>query len=341
MNAPVARHALRGATIFLCLMAAPAFSQDRINVSLGDVSLNKVPFLVAADNGLYEKHGLDVHQFITKNAADRISRSGIEVPADFVGTPEDYETAEITVGGGSPLIVQMTMEANATDRVIVATTDNQARFHIISSPDLDSVEDLKGSRLGYSSFGSVSHLMALDFIRQMGWSAEDDISLMEEGMDFAALKAGNVDAFIGSSIYYGMAEQNGAKDLVDLTAYDIPLAGSGINVERTYLAENRDVVLRFLKAMIESYALMKKDKEVVLAALVKWYGISDPAQQEDMYAQVLVQTEKPYPAEDGIRLVKELFTHRELKRQPAEHFFDASLIAELDQAGFIEEIYAE
>jgi ABC-type nitrate/sulfonate/bicarbonate transport system substrate-binding protein len=41
----------------------------RVDVSLGDVSINKVPFLVAADQGLYAKYGLDVHQTISAGAA--------------------------------------------------------------------------------------------------------------------------------------------------------------------------------------------------------------------------------------------------------------------------------
>src|SRR5690349_24746764 len=82
-----------------------AHSQDTlpVEVSLGDVSLNKVAFLVAADNGIYEKNGLKVRQFITAKAASRIKRSGVSVPPEFVGTEEEEEKAPLSVGGGSPL----------------------------------------------------------------------------------------------------------------------------------------------------------------------------------------------------------------------------------------------
>ena len=119
-----------------------------IDVSLGDVSLNKVAFLVAEDNGIYKKYGLNLRQFITAQAANRIKRSGVNVPAEFIGTNDRDAKAPISVGGGSPLIVSMTTDARTTDRVIIATTDNSARFHIIASKDLNSVDDLKGKRLG-------------------------------------------------------------------------------------------------------------------------------------------------------------------------------------------------
>ena len=320
---------------------APSYAQEpaAIDVSLGDVSLNKVAFLVAEDLGLYKKYGLNIHQFITTQAANRIKRSGVNVPAEFIGSNDRDAKAPISVGGGSPLIVFMTTDARTTDRVIIATTDNSARFHIISSKDLNSVDDLKGKRLGYSVNGSVSHLMALALLRQKNWSPERDISLMSEGMAFPALKDGKVDAFIGSEIYYTMAAKNGAKDLVDLSPYNIPLAGSGVNVERKWLVANHDAATGFLKAMIEAYAAMKADKAVVRAALSKWYNITDAKQQDEMYAQVVTAPEKPYPAIDGIKLVMELFTHRELKRHEASYFYDASFVEQLDMNGFIDGVY--
>lgn len=324
-----------GATVWFSAAQA-----QQIEVSLGDVSLNKVAFLVAGDNGLYTKNGLEVHQFITASAAERIKRSGINVPPDFIGKGRS-DNAQISIGGGSPLIVAMTTDARATDRVILATTDAQARFHIISSSDLKSVDDLKGKRLGYSSYGSVSHLMALALLKKKSWSADKDISLMSEGMAFSALKEKKVDAFIGSEIYYTMAGKNGAKDLVDLSQYDIPIAGSGINAERTWLKDNRDTAQRFLKATIEAYALMKRDRQVVRNAMAKWYNVTDQAQQDDMYQQVAASPEKPYPTVEGITMVMTLFTHRELQRHKPEDFYDSSLIAELDKSGFIDAAYGK
>ena len=331
--------ALVTAILVAGLQPVRAQQPTAIDVSLGDVSLNKVAFLVAEDNGLYKKYGLDIHQFITAQAANRIKRSGVNVPAEFIGSNDRDAKAPISVGGGSPLIVSMTTDARTTDRIILATTDSEARFHIIASKELNSVDDLKGKRLGYSVTGSVSHLMALAMLKQKNWSPENDISLMAEGMAFPALKDGKVDAFIGSEIYYTMAEKNGAKDLVDLSQFKIPLAGSGVNVERTWFASHRDESQRFLKAMIEAYAMMKADKAVVRAALAKWYNITDAKQQDGMYAQVVATPKKPYPAIEGIKLVKELFNHRELKRREASYFYDASLIEELDKSGFIDGVY--
>jgi NitT/TauT family transport system substrate-binding protein len=334
-------------TCGLCVAAAlvggiigSAQAQDLIpvEVSLGDVSLNKVAFLVAADNGIYEKNGLKVRQFITAKAAGRIARSGVSVPPEFVNDDEK-DAAPISIGGGSPLIVSMTNDARTTDRVILATFDDSAKFHIISSKDLNSVDDLKGKRLGYSSFGSVSHLMALALLKQKGWSPETDISLIGEGMAYEALKKNKIDAFIGSEIYYGMAEKQGAKDLVDLGKFNIAVAGSGINVDREWLKNNRDTARRFVKASIDAYAFMKNNKEATLKAMEKWYNVKDRDQQENMYKTVEATPMKPYPSVAGIKQVLSLFTYREIKKAKPEDFYDATFIAELDQSGYIDSVY--
>lgn len=331
---------MMGAAALAFALAASATAQDRVTVALGDVSLNKVAFLVAADNGIYEKYDLDVHQFITQSAANRISRSGVNVPPDFVGTSADSETANISIGGGSPLIYSMTTLATAVDRVIIATTDSTATFHIIAREEVADEDDLLGRRLGFSSVGSVSHLMALEYLRQKGWSPTEDVSLMREGMDYSALEAGDVDAFIGSSIYFTMAGQYGARSLVNLTEYNIPLAGSGVNVEREWYAENRDVAKRFVQAMIEAYALMRSDYEVFTDVLEKWYGITDAEQAQGMFDETEGWLQVPYPAVEGIALVQELFDHRELRRRDISEFYDDSIVRELEESGFIAETYA-
>jgi ABC-type nitrate/sulfonate/bicarbonate transport system substrate-binding protein len=125
-----------------------------LTVELGDVSLTKLPFVLAAEAGIYRRNGLAVRQFITPGAAAAIRKSaGVIVPPEFVGTAY----GEINIGGGSPTIVRMTSDARAPQRVVLATTDNVSRFHIISRTDLARPEDLKGRRIGVSVVGALSH----------------------------------------------------------------------------------------------------------------------------------------------------------------------------------------
>ena len=104
------------AAVALLLVPAPAAAQGNllpVSVELGDVSLTKLPFVLAAEAGIYRRNGLDVRQYITPNAAELIRRSsGLIVPKEFVGTGR----GDINIGGGSPTIVRMTSDARAPQR---------------------------------------------------------------------------------------------------------------------------------------------------------------------------------------------------------------------------------
>ena len=126
-----------------------------VTVELGDVSLTKLPFVMAAEAGIYRRNGLAVKQFITPNAAELIRRgAGLVVPKEFVGTG----AGDINIGGGSPTLVRMTSDARAPQRVVLATTDDVSRFHIVGRQDLAGPQDLKGKRIGFSGVGALEPL---------------------------------------------------------------------------------------------------------------------------------------------------------------------------------------
>jgi len=309
-----------------------------LDVGLGDVSLTKLIFLVAYDAGVYAKDGLDVHQYITPRAAEVVRRSGVIVPPQFIraSTGDDVP---ITIEGGSPRIVSMTTSALASDRVIIATTDNTARFHILSRSDIMSPAQLKGKRLGYTSFGAITHQMAIEFAQKMGWDPNRDISLISDGTAFDALAKGREDAFVADEITQAMAGKLGYRDLIDLSVYHIPLAGSGVNASRTWLRDHRDVAARFIKATVDALALVKTNKAVAFASLAKWYGITDPEQQQRIYAQMADLPRKPYPAVGGIRELMKVYRYRELQIHRPEDFYDESFVRELDRSGYIDGLY--
>src|SRR5438105_15757068 len=97
-------------TMVACALAwhGPALTQQTpiaLSVELGDVSLTKLPFVIAAETGIYKRNGLDVTQFTTPGAAESIRRwAGVVVPKEFVRTGQ----ADINIGGGSPTMVRMT-----------------------------------------------------------------------------------------------------------------------------------------------------------------------------------------------------------------------------------------
>ena len=89
-----ALQALPFAAFAACALLSPASAQDKpaagepisMTVSLGDVSLTKLPFIMAADYGIYEKNGLKVRQFITPSAAKVVIDRGLQVPKENISS---------------------------------------------------------------------------------------------------------------------------------------------------------------------------------------------------------------------------------------------------------------
>src|SRR5882724_12899983 len=117
-------------------LANPAWAQEKllpVTVELGDVSLTKLPFVMAAEAGIYRRNGLDARQYITPRAAELIRQSsGVVVPKEFVGTG----IGDINIGGGSPTIVRMTSDARAPQHGVLARNDPVSRLHKRNRPEM-------------------------------------------------------------------------------------------------------------------------------------------------------------------------------------------------------------
>jgi NitT/TauT family transport system substrate-binding protein len=307
-----------------------------ITVELGDVSATKLPFIVAADNGIYEKNGLKVTQFITPAAAAAVRKNGVVVPPDFV---RSGVVGDINIGGGSPTLVRMTSVATAPHRIILATTDNISRFHILSRPDMAKPEDLKGKRIGYGNPGALDQFSFIMFLRKMGWSPAHDVSMFSSGGAPKDVLEDRVDAFASDELGVYAAKKMGLKDLVDLRPYGFVMPGSGVNALAEWLPKNRDAAARFIKATVEAIALIQNDKQAALSSMKKWYGITDPQRLEAIYAEEAALPRKPYPSIEGLRNMQSIYDWREMEIRKPEDFVDSTFISDLDKSGFIDGLY--
>ena len=237
------------------------------------MSLTKLPFIMAADYGIYEKNNLKIQQYITPSAAKADGGQGREnVPPENIG----HEEGIINIGGGSPTMVRMHSVTTAPQRVILATTGIYSRYHILSRADIKTIEDVKGKRIGYGNPGALSHFSILMWLKSIGLDPEKDVEMYSNGGDIEHVTKGKVDIITANGITVEEAVKQGMNDIANLVPKKIHMPGSGVNAEVKWLKDNRDVAARFVKATVEAIALMKTDKEKAFASMRKWYGITDP-----------------------------------------------------------------
>lgn len=329
-------HAIAGLMIAAgCPVLAQQARVLPVTLELGDVSLTKVPYLMAADYGIYERNGLAVDQFITPNAAELVRGSGIDVPAKYIRADA---VGEMCICGASPTVVAMTTVATAPRRIILATNDPYSRFHLIVRSDIATPEDLKGKRIGYGSFGALDHYSLMLFFRKMGWDSAHDVSMFSKGNGPQSIVKGRVDAFAGMEPALAQAKQLGLHDLLDLSQYHFPMPGSSVEAMADWLPKNRETAARFMKATVEAIAMLKSDKKAAFASMTKWYGITDPARLEALYADAKYLPSKPYPSIEGLKTMQAIYPWREMEKQKPEDLVDSSFISDLDKSGFIDSL---
>ena len=306
-----------------------------LTVELGDVSLTKLPFIMAADYGIYERNGLKIRQYITPSAAKAVEARGVKVPPENIGREEGI----INIGGGSPTMVRMHSVATAPHRVILATTDIYSRFHILSRGDIKTAADVKGKRIGYGNPGALSHFSLLMYLKQIGLDPEKDVEMYQNGGEIEFVTQGKVDIIGANGITVEEAKKHGMNDLHNLIPDKVHMPGSGVNVLKEWLPQNRDVAARFIKATVEAIALMKTDKEKAFASMRKWYGINETAKLEGFYAEAADLPIKPYPSIEGLKNMQSVYKWRAITMKKPEDFVDASFVTELDKSGYIDSLY--
>ncbi len=322
----------------LVLAVAGLWSQKQtrgipMQVAFGNArSLSKVPFVIAIDQGIFEKYGLNVSFWIPPAEGES------EIPASPFARPE---RPDILVDGHSPIMYRMVTEANFPPMIALAGGDCMARMHIVGKRGLERLEDLKGKRLGVNRQRSTTAFVARLLARRMGWDPVLDISILEFGYEAESLRTGVVDAIVAQERAFAQLQAEGYPVLANSRDWNDAMAGNSVLVDRDWFKVdgNRDAALRFLKASAEGFALFHRNPELARKVMTKWNGIMGEELGETIYDRGDSFPRKPYPCYDGIKKTMEVDDSNEMRRHTPESFYDDSLMRELDKSGFLDSLY--
>lgn len=236
-------------------------ASDQISFKVGEASPANTFFAIwmAQAAGLYEANGLDFH--IVKMVGG--SETGPAL--------SDGRIQLMHIGMSS------VVRANAAgfDTVTIGSLSNVIRSTLFAAPGITRADQIKGGAVGISSAGSESELTTVVALEKLGL-ARDDVTLKEIGtLRLPPLRAGEVVATMLGEPYRSEALASGETVLIDLLADRIPWLYSGLVVDRSYLADNRDAVLRFMRATVEGNYLAVADAAQAKPVMARMLKISD------------------------------------------------------------------
>jgi NitT/TauT family transport system substrate-binding protein len=307
---------------------------ESVRVGVSGLSAEFTPVWAANDRGIFKKYGFDTEVIVMQG-----------------GT----QLAQAIIGGSIPFGVMggayLTAAVRGADLIMIATHMDKFPYSLIVKPSIKRTEDLKGSRLAISRFGSASDAGLRVSLQKLGINPDRDVTILQVGGQtsrFAALKAGTVDGTVVIPPLSGAAQRLGYSAIINMTEMGIPYPQEGVVVSRQLLATRRDTVMRFLKTYLEGVRELKTDKEFAISIMAKYLRM-DPRKDrealEDSFQEVIIEQMLKVPQInlEAVKVALDLLG----KERPANastnprDYVDGSLMQELIKTGFTEGLYKQ
>src|SRR5262247_4499805 len=312
----------------LCVSAAPA--ADRMRIAYSSISGAYTGIWVAHDAGLFAKEGLE-DQIILIPSATQLAQ---------VVVAGDVDIASL---GGGPL---MAAGLSGADLKVFGNNVNKMIFSLHAKPEVKSLEELRGKRIGVSRFGSSSDVSARYALRKNNLDPQKDVILMQLGSMsnmFGALKSGAIEASMVSPPTQFLSEKMGFKELVSITDMNYAYPNPAMVTSGEMIRKKPDLIDRFLRAYVRGVHRARTDREFAIKSLAKYTTVTDPVLLSKTYEFYLdkVVEKAPYINMAGMQNALDDLarTLPAAKSAKPEQFVDMRFLDKLEKSGLLTELY--
>jgi NitT/TauT family transport system substrate-binding protein len=307
------------------LLAADKINTSYISVSPGSSTV----IWIAKDAGIFEKHGLDATVIF-------ISGSIRGIQAILAG--------EIPIGeGGGPGLTSARLAGG--DVIAIAGNVNVLPYYLVAHPSIKRPEDLKGKVGGNHIAGTTAEFALRVGLKKIGLDPAKDVTLRVIGGSIdrmVALQKGIVQFTVVTEPGKAMAEKLGYPMLIDLATLQIPFPQNGVYTTSKLIRERPELVRTYMKAYVEAIHFYKTRKEDVLRIMRKYSRLEDRKVLEETWDwHVKYIPDAPYPPSEGYQLILQdaASTNAKAAQSNAKDFVDLRFVKELEDSGFIKNLY--
>ena len=286
-----------------------------------------MPLWVITDSKLDQRYGVDVK---TVYIAGGATLTHSLVAGDL----------DIALTGGAVVGAVL----SGADLVYVGIGLSTYGFTVYARPEIKDINGLRGKVFGVITRGASSDHAAIALFNRYGMKAGQDVKFLyfaRQGDLLAALDKGIVVAGVFSSPTTVMAKRLGYKEMVNIASFKLPYPHNAIATRKSLVRQNPELIKGFLKAYLAAIKIIHEEPEVAKKALARFLGTKDPEMIEDSYSSLAPLFLKvPYMPEDAIRTVISLSDHPKAPQADPKDFFDNHLLKELEDGGFVKELYS-
>lgn len=236
----------------------------KLTVGYTPISGAALPFFIAVEEKLFQKHGLEVSPVFMGGSP--LINSAI-LAGEF---PIGY------TGGGAIISSRLA----GSDLIAIASPLSVLTIDAWAKPEIKSVNDLRGKRIGVTRFGASTHFAALSMLDSAGIKPNEVVFIQNGGVgeSLAALIGGRVDAsLIGYP--FGLRAKNAGFPLLfrpmDSEYGLFPTAVIAARESWLKDSKNRKLAVDFLQGLNEGLALTRESPNTVKRALRKYTRVDD------------------------------------------------------------------
>src|ERR1041384_2993942 len=152
--------------ILVLLSGSTARSAEQIRVGYGSLSTSYSPIWTAGEARLFQKNGINAEVLYLESALVRTA----------------LIAGDIAMGGMSGTTMAAPRLQGA-DPILIASFLNSLQYRLVVRPEIRTVADLKGKRVGVAGFGLGAHRGAQVMISKLGLNPDTDVLMLQIGGD--------------------------------------------------------------------------------------------------------------------------------------------------------------
>lgn len=304
--------------------ALPATAEEKVRFSVAAVTGSYMDEFVAIEKGYHREEGLAVEMIR--------AGGGIATQALIAGD------LHFSTSAGSALSAML---RGAEIKVVYTNIDRPGYQLWSAQPEIKSLKDLTGKKVGVTSRGDTQELSVRLLLRKHGINANSVVYIPVGfgGTRLAALQAGTVDAVpLGAGDFAQLKQTKG--HMLGDTEKEIRFAYVGLAVSSRLLSKQPNLVERFLRAVIKGREYARRYREQTIPIIGKYTQRKREFNEFDYDSTLPVLTAEGWVSDDILK--DDVAVRAELVglAPPADHakFFDYSVVkkiyADLKKSGW-------
>ena len=310
---------------------ASAAAQERVRIAYGAVSVQSGLVWLAKQKNLFAKYNLAPEIVY-------IPGGSINIQALISG---NLDVSQLTAAAG------VAANLEGADIVYIACFVDKLNYQLVTRPEIKSMGDLKGKRLGISRFGSAADFGLRVMLRRLGIDPARDVTILQIGDEparSAAVQAGNIDGTVMNAPFGTQAQRLKLNIVADSVKMGIPFFGTGLLGSRRVLDRDERKILNLLRAYLEAIKVLKTERAWSIQALAQFTRVTDLKAVEEAYDDFKDQLPNvPHPSLEAMQAVVSQMAETSPKARSADarSYIDDRYLRQLESEGFVKRIWQQ